>query len=80
MGTITMGVDLAKSVLAVCTVDAAGRVLARNSSAMRLSGGWRRCRRAPSPAAHASHGLSSSVPFTVSATRVTTARTDLERT
>ena len=29
MSTITMGVDLAKSVFAVCTVDAAGRVLAR---------------------------------------------------
>ena len=29
MSTITMGVNLAKSVFAVCTVDAAGRVLAR---------------------------------------------------
>ena len=29
MSTITMGVDLAKSVFAVCTADAAGRVLPR---------------------------------------------------
>ncbi|MFZ1839152.1 MAG: IS110 family transposase [Dokdonella sp.] len=40
MSTITMGVDLAKSVFAVCTVDAAGRVLARQEFKREAFGRW----------------------------------------
>jgi len=40
MNTITIGVDLAKSVFAVCTVDAAGRVLARQEFKREAFGRW----------------------------------------
>lgn len=55
MGTITIGVDLAKQVFAVCSVDAAGRVQDRRELRREASvSGCRRCRPArPWPWRHA---------------------------
>ena len=46
MSTITIGVDLAKSVFSVCAVDAAGHVQRRQDLGREahLRCGWRRCR------------------------------------